>query len=41
MDQLAQDYPMAHIVFQNYPITALHPSAFKAAACGLRIADEA
>ncbi len=39
MDQLAQDYPMAHIVFQNYPITALHPSAFKAAAYGLCVSQ--
>jgi len=38
MDQLAQDFPSAHIVFQNYPLTAIHPAAFLAAAYGLCVA---
>ncbi len=34
MDNLAQDFPQARIVFENYPITELHPYAFRAAAEG-------
>jgi protein-disulfide isomerase len=39
MDQLAQDYPTAHIVFQNFPIKAIHPSAYQAAAYGLCVSQ--
>ncbi len=35
MDQLATDFPQARVVFQNYPLTEIHPQAFQAAAVGL------
>jgi protein-disulfide isomerase len=34
IDQLRKDYPDARIVFQNYPLTQIHPFAYKAAAMG-------
>ena len=40
MDQLAKDFPSAHIVFQLFPITEIHPSAFKAAAYGYCVQKE-
>lgn len=40
MDQLAKDFPNAHIVFQLFPLTEIHPSAFKAAAYGVCVQKE-
>ena len=34
VDQLLQDFPDAHVVFEDMPLTAVHPSAFQAAAVG-------
>ncbi len=35
MDKLAVDFPKARIVFQNYPLTRIHPEALKAASYGV------
>jgi protein-disulfide isomerase len=35
MDQLAADFPQARVVFQNFPLSEIHPFAFEAAAEGL------
>jgi protein-disulfide isomerase len=40
MDHLAQDFPNARIVFQNFPIVDIHPYAFKAAAYGYCVAKQ-
>lgn len=34
IDQLAQDFPQARIVYENLPLTAVHPFALQAAAVG-------
>ncbi|HEV2275823.1 MAG TPA: thioredoxin domain-containing protein, partial [Acidobacteriaceae bacterium] len=38
VDKLLADYPMAHFVFQNYPLVQVHPDAFQAAAYGVCVA---
>ncbi|WP_232298832.1 DsbA family protein [Granulicella tundricola] len=35
MKRLVDDFPKAHIVYQNFPLTEIHPFAFKAAAFGV------
>lgn len=34
MDRLSQDFPEAHIVYQNFPLTEPHPFAYRAATIG-------
>jgi protein-disulfide isomerase len=38
MEKLAVDFPKARIVFENYPLTRLHPAAEKAADYGVCVA---
>ena len=40
MDQLEKDFPNARVVYQNFPLTEIHPFAFRAAADGVCIAKE-
>jgi protein-disulfide isomerase len=40
MDHLATDFPNAHIVFENFPLTMVHPAADKAAAYGVCVAKQ-
>lgn len=40
MDHLAKDFPNAHIVFENFPLTNVHPAAEKAALFGVCVAQE-
>lgn len=40
MDQLAKDFPSAHIVFQLFPLSEIHTSAFKAATYGYCVQKE-
>jgi protein-disulfide isomerase len=40
IENLLKDFPNARIVFQNYPLTDIHPSAYKAAAYGVCVAQK-
>ncbi len=40
MDQLVKDFPNARVVYQNFPLTEIHPFAFKAAADGVCVATQ-
>lgn len=40
MEQLAQDFPNARIVFENFPLTSVHPAAEKAAEYGVCVAQQ-
>lgn len=40
MDKLTADYPQAHIVFENFPLTTIHPAAEKAAEYGVCVAQK-
>ena len=39
MDRLAQDFPNAHIVYENFPLSNVHPAAEKAAEYGVCVAE--
>ncbi len=39
IESLKKDYPDARIVFQNYPLTEIHPYAWKSAAYGICVAQ--
>lgn len=41
MDKLVADFPKARIVFQTYPLAAIHPEATTAAAYGVCVTKEA
>lgn len=38
MDQLAKDFPNAHIVFENFPLASIHPFTTRAALDGVCVA---
>ena len=40
MDQLAKDFPNARVVYQTFPLSEIHPFAFKAAAYGVCVAKQ-
>jgi protein-disulfide isomerase len=40
MEQLAKDFPKARIVHQPFPLIAVHPAAFQAAAVGVCVAKQ-
>lgn len=40
IDRLANDFPNARIVFENFPLTNIHPAAEKAAEYGVCVAEQ-
>ncbi len=40
MKRLAEDFPKARLVYQSFPLTQIHPFAFKAAAYGVCVAKK-
>ena len=40
MDQLVKDFPNARVVYQTFPLSEIHPFAFKAAAYGVCLSKE-
>src|SRR5208283_3859029 len=40
MDKLVADFPKARVVFQNWPISSIHPQAITAAAYGLCVSKQ-
>ncbi len=40
IEHLLQDFPDAHFVFENLPLTAIHSEAYKAAAYGVCVAQQ-
>lgn len=40
IDRLLADFPQAHFVFENYPLTGLHTEAYKAAAYSVCVAQQ-
>lgn len=41
IQQLLSDFPQAHFVFENFPLTSIHTEAFKAAAYSACVAQQA
>jgi protein-disulfide isomerase len=39
-EKLAQDFPQARFVFENFPLVSIHPEAYKAAAWGACVAQQ-
>jgi protein-disulfide isomerase len=40
-ERLVQDFPQVHFVFENFPLVNVHPEAYKAAAWGACVAQQA
>lgn len=40
MDQLVKDFPNARVVYQTFPLSEIHPLAFKSAAYGVCVAKQ-
>ncbi len=40
IERLLQDFPQAHFVFENFPLTSIHSEAYKAASYGVCVAQQ-